>query len=252
MRDLIATYVVENTEKFKTKADLWSEMNQIQKAAVKDEFITKAEQKLAWPLMQYQHYKGLGMFPENIEKNQTIIDIENKEEMFKDRTAPAFRNVRDFIINCGKANKMDLAQEYIDALAIYGIHITVDPEVANNTTKNYETLNELVDRMDILQGQICGLADEIRDNAKATAAEINLLNIANPVDQTETPCKISAGRVRYSLDKVLKSERTRTKQYIAEKNDIFIHRDLIDFIGFKTENDIAEEFDLEIPIVEVN
>lgn len=43
---------------------------------------------------------------------------------------------------------------------------------------------------------------------------------------------------KYALEKIVTNEKRRLKQYAEEKNEIFVHEELIDFIGEKDETDI--------------
>lgn len=199
---------------------------------------TRRTKVLSDKLLQYVHYKGLGMFPENNCKGETIIDVLDKDVEYKDRVAPAFRHVRDFVLNCSKANRTDLINEYFEAMKIYGINISIDFDVTSDITPNVDNVNLLVDELNKIQTEICQLNDYINDNAKATATEINMLNIANQSEETDIPVKIKKSRVKYALEKIVTNEKRRLKQYAEEKNEIFVHEELIDFIGEKDETDI--------------
>jgi len=244
MKEQITGFINDNIEKVREKKELWIAMNRVKREAISTNKITKEEAKLAEALLQYVHYKGSGMYGENTIPGHTVIDVEDKTEAYKDRVAPGFRHVRDFILNCMKLDRYDIMNDYLKAMDIYGISITISPAIMKERSPNFEEVNRIVDEeMNAIMTEICGLNDEINENAQVTADEINMLNIANPEDDSMTPVKVRRHRVKYAMDKVLTDEKRRTKQYIEEKNEMYIHKEIMEFIGDKDENDLKEDLE---------
>ena len=129
------------------------------------------DKKVIKKIKDYQHYRGIGWDGDNpIQKSEEKVK-------FPDRVSPVFRNLAEIVYNLKMANRLGELDVYLEAMKDYGIEIKIDAkhEFGLQTGDlDYHMLGEIVDEMDDLQGQICELANILRDDLSENAQIVEL------------------------------------------------------------------------------
>ena len=109
------------------------------------------------------HYKGLGWVDDN------PIGAPNPSVRFKDRVSPCFRRLSEIVRILKEFGDLGLITEYLDALKKQGIEVVIHNIPDNHEVK--DSVNDLMARMDSLQGVICQNANKLRDMGDVAEAE---------------------------------------------------------------------------------
>lgn len=196
---------------FNLKAKYNKDMNSV--AGLGEQELGVSKEKLI-RIKDYQHYKGRGW----VDGNPLLKDPEVPMR-FPDRVSPIFIKLRDLFKDLSEVGMLYLIDEYLDALKAEGITITSTIPVADPKQRGIEIINHL----DELQGTICGLANEIRDNYKPKAEEIGFTPKRDFDKVLELYNKKSYGKdITAPADKLLIENLTTNKatEYVKKETNI--------------------------------